>query len=118
MTSTETLGSQHGSGAPATLCPDWCAIRHGNHDGEDDHVHIGGALLVRHTVLRLCASTDIDTGNRDGPYVLVGAEEYTLYEAEALIDALTQLVDQGNAQPPSPAVSTAVYEQRSHSATA
>ena len=30
-----------------------------------------------------------------GPYVLVGAEEYSLHEADALIDALTQLVDRG-----------------------
>ena len=32
---------------------------------------------------------------RDRPYVLVGAEEYSLHEADALIDALTQLVDRG-----------------------
>ena len=27
--------------------------------------------------------------------MLLGAEEYTLHEADALIDALTQLVDEG-----------------------
>jgi hypothetical protein len=38
---------------------------------------------------------DPSTGEREGPYVLVGAEEFSLHEADALIDALTQLVDRG-----------------------
>jgi hypothetical protein len=79
----------------AAACPEWCAMKHAERQGEDDHVHVGGALLVRRTVLRLCATVDPETGASDGPYVLVGPDEYTLHEAEALIGALTQLVDQG-----------------------
>ena len=77
-------------------CPLLCARHHGRHpddDGEDDTLHVSGALMVRHTVLRLCMTSDASTGEREGPYVLVGAEEYSVHEAEALIDALTQLVD-------------------------
>jgi len=51
--------------------------------------------MVKRTVLRLAASIDPDTGAQDGPVVYVGDEEYTLYQAEVLIDALMQLVDQG-----------------------
>lgn len=76
-------------------CPAWCTVKHGEHQGEDDLVHVGGALLVRRTVLLLCSSVDPKTGEQDGPMVHVGGEEYTLYEAEALIDALTHLVDEG-----------------------
>ena len=79
----------------ANRCPRWCVIRHGSHAGEDDLVHVSGALLVERTVLRLAASVDADTGTQDGPLVLVGEEEFTLYQAEALIGALTELVDQG-----------------------
>lgn len=78
-------------------CPSWCVLRHGAHAGEDDHVHIGGALLVRHDVLRLVATIDPETGAKEGPLVLMGSEELTLHEAEALIGALTQLVDEGRA---------------------
>jgi hypothetical protein len=76
-------------------CPSWCALDHGRHPGEDDTVHVSGALMVRRTVLRLCMTYDSSTGDREGPYVLVGAEEFSLHEADALIDALTQLVDRG-----------------------
>lgn len=74
-------------------CPSWCVLDHGRLPGEDDAVHVSGALMVRHAVLRLCQPHDPGTGVREGPYVLVGAEAYSLHEAEALIDALTQLVD-------------------------
>ena len=60
-------------------------------------MHVSGALMVRRTVLRLCMTHDPSTGAEEGPYVLVGAEEYSLHEADALIDALTQLVDRGTA---------------------
>ena len=76
-------------------CPDWCVTRHSDPPGEDDQVHLGHALLVRRTVLRLWAFVDPHTGVMDGPYVLMGHDEYTLHEGEALIDALTQLVDEG-----------------------
>ena len=77
-------------------CPPWCVMRHGAHPDESDGPHVGGALLVRRTVLRLCTSIDPVAGTQDGPYVLVGDEEFTLHEAEALLGALTQLVDQGS----------------------
>ncbi|WP_210438774.1 DUF6907 domain-containing protein [Nocardioides xinjiangensis] len=82
------------SDRPGT-CPTWCTLTHGRHRGEDDTVHVSGSLVVRHTVLRLCMTVDPGTGAQEGPFVLVGAEELTLHEAEALIDALTQLVDRG-----------------------
>jgi hypothetical protein len=77
-------------------------VRHGTPGGvtEDDVVHIGGALLVRRTVLRLCTTIDPDDGTEDGPYVLVGSAEFTLHEAESLLASLTQLVDQGRASLP------------------
>lgn len=74
-------------------CPSWCAISHARQRDEDDHVHVSGALMVRRTVLRLCMTHDPSTGRQEGPFVLVGSEEYSLHEADALIDALTQLVD-------------------------
>ena len=76
-------------------CPPWCIVRHGVVQGEDDHLHVGGALLVQRTVLRLAVSIDPHTGAAEGPHVLAGSEEYSLHEAEALIDALTQLVEAG-----------------------
>lgn len=51
--------------------------------------------MVRRSVMRLSAAVDEDTGAVGDPRLLVGAEEYTLHEAEALISALTQLVDEG-----------------------
>jgi hypothetical protein len=81
-------------GRPPT-CPTWCIVRHGAVEGEDDHVHVSSALLVRRTVLRLAATIDPHTGVVDGPHVLAGPEEYSLHEADALIDALTQLVEAG-----------------------
>ena len=76
-------------------CPTWCVQRHGIREGEDDTIHVSGELLVRGTSLRLCTTIDPATLQGDGPYVLVGGEEYSLHEADALIDALTQLVDEG-----------------------
>ena len=77
-------------------CPEWCTVRHAVRP-EGDLVHIGGALLVRQTVLRLCTTIDSAAMTQDGPYVLVGDAKFTLHEAEVLLAALTQLVDQGRA---------------------
>ena len=52
--------------------------------------------MVRRTLLRLCTTTDALAGAQDGPFVLVGAERFSLHEAEALLAALTQLVDEGH----------------------
>lgn len=46
---------------------------------------------MRGVTVRLCAGAQSD--RPDGPFVLVGEHEFTLYEAEVLIGALTQLVD-------------------------
>lgn len=74
-------------------CPQWCAVAHGRHLLQGHTVHMSGALMVRRTVLRLCAAHDPATGTAGRPWVLVGNEEYSLHEADALVDALTQLVD-------------------------
>jgi hypothetical protein len=76
-------------------CPPWCVVAH---DAEDrEPVHISGELLVRRTVLRLCAGIDALAGTVAGPYVLIGDEEFTLHEAEALLSALTQLLEDAQA---------------------
>lgn len=75
---------------PAT-CPPWCSLEHGIHGGEEDTVHISDELCVRHAYLRLCSSIDPATGDQDGPYVLMGAEEYTMDQVDALLGALGQL---------------------------
>ena len=76
-------------------CPTWCVQRHGTQQGEDDSIHVSVELLVRGVSLKLCATIDPTAQLSEGPYVLLGADEYTLHEADALIDALTQLVDEG-----------------------
>jgi hypothetical protein len=76
-------------------CPTWCVQEHGTRQGEDDAIHVSVELLVRGVSLRLCTTIDPATQQTEGPYVLVGGEEYSLHEADALIDALTQLVDEG-----------------------
>lgn len=76
-------------------CPTWCVQRHGIRQGEDDSIHVSVELLVRGVSMKLCATIDPNAQLSEGPYLLLGAEEYTLHEADALIDALTQLVDEG-----------------------
>jgi hypothetical protein len=77
-------------------CPRWCAVAHAHQSWEGEVVHVSGALMVRRTVLRLCATHDADTDTVARHWVMVGDEEYTLHEADALVDALTQLVDLGS----------------------
>lgn len=79
--------------SPGT-CPTWCARRHGENTGEEDLVHISDSVFVRNTMIRLCTSIDPATGMQDGPYVLVGSEEYTLAETSTLVDVLTDLLAQ------------------------
>lgn len=85
---TETVGTT------GTSCPAWCARRHGKHAGANGDVHVSGALQVRRTLLRLVSTVEDPAGPDSGPYVVVGQQDYTLHEAEVLIAALTQLVDE------------------------
>jgi hypothetical protein len=77
--------------SPGT-CPTWCTRRHGENAGEEDLVHISDSVFVRNTMIRLCTSIDPATGMQDGPYVLVGSEEYSLTETSTLVDVLTNLL--------------------------
>lgn len=78
-------------------CPHWCALQGDDQEFHEhaEGVHVSGTFLIKRTALRLASSIDPDTGAPDGPHVYVGEEEYTLYQAEVLIDALTHLVDEG-----------------------
>jgi hypothetical protein len=88
-----------GGSPPAveTPCPVWCARRHDKHAPGDDNVHVSGALQVRRTLLRLVSTVAPQGETGSGPYVVVGQQPYTLHEAEVLIAALTQLVDEARA---------------------
>lgn len=87
------------SGRPPT-CPAWCVLGHGVQLGEEDQVHVSAQLCVRNTLIRLCTSIDPDTGLQDGPYVMMGADEYTLDEVDALVGALTSLAGEARASLP------------------
>jgi hypothetical protein len=93
----EPHGPQRAEPAEAEACPSWCARHDNRHEFREDRhdVHVSGLLVVKHTALRLASSMDPVTGVTDGPLVYIGDEEYTLYEAEVLIDVLTHLVDEG-----------------------
>jgi hypothetical protein len=100
MSSSESFEDPEGvSIAVRDICPRWCVIHpvgHGVEEGGDDLVHVSGAFMVKRTVLRLAVSVDPGASVQDGCVVYVGEEEYTLYQAEVLIDGLRQqLVDRG-----------------------
>lgn len=95
MTDTERARDRP-AGDAWRLCPHWCVSGHGVQHGEEDWLHLGEPLtVVRGIRARLCMSVDPRTGAVDGPYVLVGATEYTLVEAEALGAALVELAGAG-----------------------
>jgi hypothetical protein len=77
---------------PAGRCPSWCAVRHGEHTGEEDLLHVSRAVVVGRTTVHLCAS--VSPGELDGPYVLVGDEEYTLAEASTLARVVADMLGQ------------------------
>lgn len=77
-------------------CPSWCRVTHGVQQGEEDALHLGVAVYVRGTPVRLCMTGGRGSTGSDGPYVLVGEHEYTLDEAQALSGALAHLVDVGS----------------------
>lgn len=63
-------------------CPPWCVTAHDPVRGEEDWVHLSEPLVLAGDVAaRLCMSIDPETGDRDGPYVLVGDEQLTVEEA-------------------------------------
>ncbi len=77
-------------------CPDWCVVRHGMVLGEEDWVHQGRMLdIAEGVVAQLVMSFDPRTGMEDGPYVLIGGREYTLDEAEQLVEGLRDLIEAG-----------------------
>lgn len=84
------------TGRPPT-CPPWCVLGHGVQLGEEDQVHVSDQLCVRNTLIRLCTSIDPVTGLQDGPYVMMGSQEYTLDQADSLLDALSSLAEQARA---------------------
>jgi hypothetical protein len=74
--------------AGSALCPRWCCVRHGEQLGEEDHLHLSDPVVAAGTMIRLGVTIDPVTREQDGPYVLIGDEEYTLVEAEALLACL------------------------------
>ncbi len=75
-------------------CPSWCAMRHGQHAGEEDQIHVSSSIFVHNSMVRMCMTTDPVTGMQDGPYVLIGSDEYTLAETSTLVDVLSSLLTQ------------------------
>lgn len=72
-------------------CPPWCREAHGALAGEDDLVHVGATTVVGGVAVRLCVTIDGD-GTSDGPYLLVGEQEYDVQTAADLAAILTRLV--------------------------
>jgi hypothetical protein len=86
------MSLEHDAATPAE-CPRWCVVAHGSVLGEDDWLHLSPPLNGRHDgVAQLCMSIDPHTGQVDGPYVLVGANEFSAQAAERLGVALLKLV--------------------------
>lgn len=77
-------------------CPSWCANGHGVHRGEEDWLHLSEPLPIAEGVsARLCLSIDPLTRAQDGPYIVIGAQEYTLPQAQALGASLLAMANQG-----------------------
>lgn len=75
-------------------CPSWCVRAHGVVTGEDDWVHIGSPLIVSGTALaRLCMTVEPHTHVVEGPYIMVGSDEFTIDDARSLGEALIELAD-------------------------
>lgn len=89
------MKTQQSSGAPGT-CPPWCVQSHGHAEGDDTRVHVGEPVYLSSGIsARLCMSVDPVGHVEDGPFVLVGEEEYTLKEALSLGDALIAMAQLG-----------------------
>ena len=75
-----------------SACPPWCVTRHGHHDGEDDWLHMGEPVeLTARIIARVCMTVEPDTGEVDGPYVLIGHAEFTLDQAAALAGTVLEM---------------------------
>lgn len=86
-------------------CPSWCANKHGVHRGEEDWLHLSEPLPIADGVsARLCLSIDPVTRAQDGPYIVVGTQEYTLPQAQALGASLLAMANQGADSSSAPAV--------------
>lgn len=86
-------------------CPSWCATGHGVHVGEEDWLHLSEPLPVAEGVsARLCLSIDPLTSVQDGPYIVIGGQEYTLPQAQALGASLLAMASQGADWSSAPAV--------------
>jgi hypothetical protein len=69
-------------------CPDWCTTKHGQLTGEDDEVHVSATLLAGESWVQLCR------GDQEPAYLLLDGREVAVHEAEALVSALVQLLDE------------------------
>ncbi len=72
--------------------PAWCVTAHDPSAGEDDWLHMSEPVLVAEGVLaRLVMSINPDTGEEDGPYVMVGDDQLAPTEAERRGNELSAL---------------------------
>jgi hypothetical protein len=63
--------------------PPWCVTAHDPSRGEDDWLHMSEPVVVAEGVVaRLVMSVDPQTGEQDGPYVMVGDDQLTPSEAQ------------------------------------
>ncbi len=97
---TSTEGQ--GTAGRAAACPSWCVSNHGDHQGEEDWVHVSDSLSLADDVdAHACMSVDPVTGAVDGPYVNIGWRQYTPREAETLARSLLDMARRvGGVSPP------------------
>ncbi|KGN39644.1 hypothetical protein [Knoellia aerolata] len=94
MSTTEQRSVAGEPSASTTSCPPWCVTHHGVHLGEENWIHTGEPLVMGEGLrAQVVMSVDPGTGITDGPYLLIGAREYSLPEARRLGSALVQAID-------------------------
>jgi hypothetical protein len=75
-----------------TTCPPWCVSLHDPARGEDDWVHASEPLtLAEDATAQVVMSVDPDTGERDGPYVLMGDHQMVPEQATRAAEQLMTL---------------------------
>lgn len=85
------------SASQSNTCPTWCVTEHGQFYGEEDHLHTGAGVRLGHghtAHCALCATVDPSSGETDGPYIIVAAQEWTLEQARSIGHALIALTEQ------------------------